>query len=67
MAIKANPNRKKEKFPSRTKDALALAEKIKENALKQKLLQKKQASADTDSSIKPEATEVSVSDGSKKF
>lgn len=43
-----------------TQDALALAEKIKQNALKAKLAQKK-----NDSAIQPEATEIKVSGDEK--
>lgn len=60
MAIKANPNKTK-KLYSKSADTLALAEKIKRNALKQKLAKKEEAP------IQPEATEVAVTEDSKKF
>lgn len=60
MALKANPNKVK-KLYSKSTDTLALAEKIKKNALKQKLARKEEES------IKPEATEVTVTEESKKF
>ena len=57
---------KKARIHSHATDTLALAEKIKKNALKKKLASHKPDQADQ-ASIVPEASEVSVSDGSKRF
>ncbi|KAJ8142815.1 hypothetical protein OXX80_011760 [Metschnikowia pulcherrima] len=57
---------KKAKLYSKSEETLALAEKIKQNALKAKLAQKK--NEPESASIAPEASEISVSDdNSKRF
>lgn len=57
---------KKAKLHSKSEETLALAEKIKQNALRAKLAQKKQAAEKP--SIAPEASEVVVSENeSKRF
>lgn len=62
MAIKAQAG-KRSKLHNKATDTLALAEKIKKNALKQKLASPKHQEA----SIKPDVEEVTISDNSKKF